>query len=173
MIDAYYWPTPNGWKLSIALEEMELDYRVIPVNIGRGDQFEKEFLAISPNNRMPAMVDDEPADGGEAPAGGFVGVRVSGTVVSVTRVRKGDKNLTRRQVAKSGGVYLPSKAAVARTLLGEEWAEPGWAIDAKVAALAVLGALNWTVKWYQPGGARTAAVIGAEFADLLVRGLLA
>lgn len=75
------------------------------------------------------------ADGDEAPAGVFVGVLVSGTVVSVTRVRKGDKNLTRRQVAKSGGVYLPSKAAVARTLLGEEWAEPGWAIDAKVAAL--------------------------------------
>jgi len=75
------------------------------------------------------------ADGDEAPAGAFVGVLVSGTVVSVTRVRKGDKNLTRRQVAKSGGVDLPSKAVVARTLLGEEWAEPGWAIDAKVAAL--------------------------------------
>ena len=64
MIDLYYWPTPNGWKASIALEEMELDYRVVPVNIGRGEQFAPEFLAISPNNRMPAIVDHDPADGG-------------------------------------------------------------------------------------------------------------
>ncbi len=64
MIDAYYWPTPNGWKISIALEEMELDYRIIPVNIHRGGQFEPDFLAISPNNRMPAIVDNDPADGG-------------------------------------------------------------------------------------------------------------
>ncbi len=65
MIDAYYWPTPNGWKISIALEEMELDYKVIPVNIGRGDQFKPDFLKISPNNRMPAIVDHDPVDGGE------------------------------------------------------------------------------------------------------------
>jgi len=63
MIDLHYWPTPNGWKVSIALEEMALDYRVIPVNIGRGEQFSPEFLAISPNNRMPAIVDHDPADG--------------------------------------------------------------------------------------------------------------
>ncbi len=66
MIDLYYWPTPNGWKISIALEEMELDYKLIPVNIGRGEQFEPDFLAISPNNRMPAIVDHAPAHGGEA-----------------------------------------------------------------------------------------------------------
>ncbi len=65
MIDLYYWPTPNGWKISIALEEMELPYRTLPVNIGRGEQFEPEFLAISPNNRMPAIVDHEPEGGGE------------------------------------------------------------------------------------------------------------
>ncbi|WP_373087817.1 glutathione S-transferase N-terminal domain-containing protein [Sneathiella sp.] len=64
MIDLYYWPTPNGWKISIALEEMGLDYRVIPVNIGKGEQFEKDFLAISPNNRMPAIIDRDPEDGG-------------------------------------------------------------------------------------------------------------
>ena len=58
MIDFYYWPTPNGWKVSIMLEECGLPYRVVPVNIGRGDQFKPEFLAISPNNRMPAIVDD-------------------------------------------------------------------------------------------------------------------
>ena len=64
MIDLHYWPTPNGWKISIALEEMALDYRVVPVNIYRGGQFADDFLAISPNNRMPAIVDHDPADGG-------------------------------------------------------------------------------------------------------------
>ena len=59
MIDLYYWPTPNGWKISIMLEECGLDYRMIPVNIGAGDQFKPEFLAISPNNRMPAIVDHD------------------------------------------------------------------------------------------------------------------
>ncbi|WP_148863795.1 glutathione S-transferase family protein [Marinobacter fonticola] len=59
MIDFYYWPTPNGWKVAIMLEECGLDYRVIPVNIGRGEQFKPEFLAISPNNRMPAIVDHD------------------------------------------------------------------------------------------------------------------
>jgi len=65
LIDLYYWPTPNGWKVSIALEELGLAYRMIPVNIGRGAQFEPDFLAISPNNRIPAIVDRDPEDGGE------------------------------------------------------------------------------------------------------------
>lgn len=65
MIDLYYWPTPNGWKVSIMLEECGLPYRVVPVQIGRGDQFEPDFLRISPNNRMPAIVDDDPTGGGE------------------------------------------------------------------------------------------------------------
>jgi GST-like protein len=64
VIDLHYWPTPNGWKISIALEEMGLPYRMKPVNIGRGEQFAPDFLAISPNGRMPAIVDDEPAGGG-------------------------------------------------------------------------------------------------------------
>ena len=64
MIDLYYWPTPNGWKISIALEEMGLPYTVKYVNIGRGEQFTPEFLAISPNNRMPAIVDHDPPGGG-------------------------------------------------------------------------------------------------------------
>jgi len=59
MIDLYYWPTPNGKKISIMLEECGLEYQTIPVNIGRGDQFKPEFLKISPNNRMPAIVDHE------------------------------------------------------------------------------------------------------------------
>lgn len=62
-IDLYYWPTPNGKKISIALEEMGLPYNIVPVAIGRGDQFKPEFLAISPNNRMPAIVDPEGPDG--------------------------------------------------------------------------------------------------------------
>ncbi len=57
MIDFYYWPTPNGWKVAIMLEECALPYRMIPVNIGKGEQFAPEFLAISPNNRMPAILD--------------------------------------------------------------------------------------------------------------------
>jgi len=61
MIDFYYWPTPNGWKVAILLEELGLPYRMIPVNIGKGDQFKPEFLAISPNNRMPAIVDHDVA----------------------------------------------------------------------------------------------------------------
>jgi GST-like protein len=66
MIDLYYWPTPNGRKITIALEELELPYKIFPVNIGRGDQFKPDFLAISPNNRMPAIVDHAPSDGGAA-----------------------------------------------------------------------------------------------------------
>ena len=62
-IELHYWPTPNGWKISIALEEMGLPYEVRLVDIGRGDQFEPEFLAIAPNNRMPAIVDPEGPDG--------------------------------------------------------------------------------------------------------------
>ena len=66
MIDVYYWPTPNGWKVTIMLEECDLQYRIVPVDIGGGDQFKSEFLKISPNNRMPAMVDHDPLGGGSA-----------------------------------------------------------------------------------------------------------
>ena len=64
VIDLYYWPTPNGKKITIYLEEAALPHRVIPVNLGAGEQFKPEFLQISPNNRMPAIVDHEPANGG-------------------------------------------------------------------------------------------------------------
>ena len=65
MIELYYWPTPNGHKITIFLEEANLDYRIVPVDISAGDQFKPEFLRFSPNNRMPAIVDMNPADGGE------------------------------------------------------------------------------------------------------------
>ncbi|MDP6968052.1 MAG: glutathione S-transferase N-terminal domain-containing protein [Gammaproteobacteria bacterium] len=64
MIDLYYWPTPNGWKITIMLEELGIPYRVNYVNIMQGEQFAADFLAIAPNNRMPAIIDHTPADGG-------------------------------------------------------------------------------------------------------------
>lgn len=65
MYDLHYWPTPNGKKVTILLEELGAGHRIVPCNIGRGDQFSEEFLRICPNNRMPALVDRDPADGGE------------------------------------------------------------------------------------------------------------
>lgn len=65
MIDLYYWTTPNGHKILIFLEEARVPHRILPVNISKGDQFEPEFLRISPNNRIPAIVDNAPSDGGE------------------------------------------------------------------------------------------------------------
>ena len=65
MLDLHYWPTPNGKKVTIQLEECGLEYNVVECNIGKGDQFTDEFLKINPNNRMPALVDHAPADGGE------------------------------------------------------------------------------------------------------------
>jgi glutathione S-transferase len=74
-IELHYWPTPNGWKISIALEEMGLPYELKPVNIGAGDQFKPEFLRISPNNRMPAIVDPE------GPGGKPISVFESGAIL--------------------------------------------------------------------------------------------
>lgn len=64
MIDLHFWPTPNGYKVLMFLEETGIEHRIVPVNIGAGEQFRPEFLAISPNNRMPAIVDHVPTDGG-------------------------------------------------------------------------------------------------------------
>lgn len=74
-IELYFWPTPNGWKISIALEEMGLPYTLKPVNIGRGDQFTPDFLRISPNNRMPAIVDPN------GPGGAPISVFESGAIL--------------------------------------------------------------------------------------------
>lgn len=65
MIELYYWPTPNGHKITLLLEEAGLDFEIKPVNIGTGAQFDPAFLAFSPNNRMPAIIDRAPQDGGE------------------------------------------------------------------------------------------------------------
>lgn len=74
-IDLYYWPTPNGWKISIMLEECGLPYNVIPVNISAGDQFKPAFLAFSPNNRMPAIIDPD------GPGGKPISVFESGAIL--------------------------------------------------------------------------------------------
>jgi GST-like protein len=66
MIELYYWPTPNGHKITIFLEEAELDYKIYPIDIRVGEQFNPDFLKIAPNNRMPAIIDRHPADAGEA-----------------------------------------------------------------------------------------------------------
>ena len=100
MIDAYYWPTPNGWKISIALEEMDLDYRIVPVNIYRGEQYEPDFLAISPNNRMPAIVDHDPSD-----RGGPLAVFESGAILIY--------------LAEKTGRFLPTDLRGRKTVL--EW----------------------------------------------------
>src|SRR5687768_14980644 len=65
MIDLYYWTTPNGHKITLFLEEAGLEYTIKPINIGKGEQFQPGFLGISPNNRIPAIVDHAPADGGK------------------------------------------------------------------------------------------------------------
>jgi GST-like protein len=75
MIDVYFWPTPNGHKVTVALEELELPYNVIPINIGKGDQFKSEFLKISPNNKMPAIVDPE------GPGGKPISIFESGAIL--------------------------------------------------------------------------------------------
>src|SRR5690606_27928008 len=64
MIELYYWTTPNGHKITMFLEEAGLPYEIFPVNIGKGEQFKPDFLKVAPNNRIPAIVDTAPADGG-------------------------------------------------------------------------------------------------------------
>jgi GST-like protein len=91
MIDLHYWPTPNGHKITMFLEEAGVPYRIIPVNIGRGEQFKPDFLAIAPNNRMPAIVDTEPKDGG-----GPLSIFESGAIL--------------QYLAEKTGRFLPSEA---------------------------------------------------------------
>jgi len=91
MIELHYWPTPNGHKITLFLEETGLPYTIKPVNIGKGEQFQPAFLAIAPNNRMPAIVDTAPADGGEP-----ISVFESGAIL--------------QYLAEKTGRFLPSDA---------------------------------------------------------------
>src|SRR5687767_11377141 len=90
MIEVYYWTTPNGHKITIFLEETGLPYSIKPINIGKGEQFAPEFLKISPNNRIPAIVDHEPADEGEP-----LSIFESGAILEY--------------LAMKTGAYLPSE----------------------------------------------------------------
>jgi GST-like protein len=90
MIDLYYWTTPNGHKITIFVEETALPYRIVPVNISKGEQFKPDFLAISPNNRMPAIVDHNPKDGRDP-----ISVFESGAILVY--------------LAEKTGKYLPEK----------------------------------------------------------------
>jgi GSH-dependent disulfide-bond oxidoreductase len=100
MIELHYWPTPNGHKVTLFLEESGIPYTIKPVNIGKGEQFEPAFLAISPNNRMPAMVDTAPADGGDP-----VSVFESGAIL--------------QYLAEKTGRFLPTDVRGKYTVL--EW----------------------------------------------------
>ena len=100
MIELYYWPTPNGHKVTMFLEEAGLQYRIHPVDISAGDQFDPGFLAISPNNRMPAIVDTDPADGGNP-----ISVFESGAILLY--------------LAEKTGLFLPQEARARKSTL--EW----------------------------------------------------
>jgi GSH-dependent disulfide-bond oxidoreductase len=84
MYDLYFWPTPNGKKVTILLEELGVPYRIVPVNIGKGDQFKPDFLKLNPNHRMPALVDTEPKGGG-AP----IGIFESGAIMMYVAEKEG------------------------------------------------------------------------------------
>lgn len=101
MIDVYYWPTPNGWKVTIMLEECGLEYRVQAVDIGGGEQFKADFLRISPNNRMPAIIDHAPLGGGKPLA-----LFESGAILEY--------------LADKTGKFLPKEPAARYTVL--QWA---------------------------------------------------
>ena len=100
MIELFYWTTPNGHKITIFLEEAGLPYRITPVNIGQGDQFKPDFLAIAPNNRMPAIIDHDPGDGADP-----VSVFESGAILIY--------------LAEKTGRFLPAKGVTRKTVL--EW----------------------------------------------------
>lgn len=100
MIELYYWPTPNGHKITIFLEEAELEYQIVPVDISAGEQFKPEFLKISPNNRMPAIIDYQPTDGGEA-----ISVFESGAIL--------------QYLAEKTGKFLPNSLRERKTV--SEW----------------------------------------------------
>jgi len=123
MIDLYYWTTPNGHKITMFLEETGLEYRIVPVRIGRGEQFTPEFLAISPNNRIPAIVDQAPSDDG-----GPLSLFESGAIL--------------QYLAEKTGQFLPTEIrARAETLQWLYW---------QMAGLGPMAGQNHHFKKYAP-----------------------
>ena len=123
MIDLYYWPTPNGHKVTMFLEEAGLPYRLVSVNIGAGEQFTPDFLKISPNNRMPAIIDHEPADGGEP-----ISVFESGAILVY--------------LAEKSGAFLPADVRGRNTVM--EW------LFWQVAGLGPMAGQNHHFSRYAP-----------------------
>jgi len=125
MIDLYYWPTPNGHKITMFLEEAALPYRVVPIDIGKGEQFAPGFLAISPNNRIPAIVDHAPADGA-----GPLAVFESGAILVY--------------LAEKTGRFLPAPAQVRARKTVLEW------LIWQVAGLGPMAGQNHHFNRYAP-----------------------
>lgn len=123
MIDLHFWPTPNGHKITLFLEEANVEYRILPVDISAGEQFKPEFLRISPNNRMPAIVDHAPADGGEP-----VSLFESGAILLY--------------LAEKYGQFLPSDIRGRKTVL--EW------LFWQVAGLGPMAGQNHHFSQYAP-----------------------
>ncbi|MCW5581674.1 MAG: glutathione S-transferase family protein [Luteimonas sp.] len=166
MIDLYYWPTPNGHKITLLLEELadagaKLDYTIRPVDIGKGDQFQPAYLEISPNNRMPAIVDHAPADGG-APLSVFESGAILLYLANKTGRFFGDT--VRRRVAVSewlmwqmGGlgpmtgqyghfhVYAPEDIAYARTRYANEVNRLLGVLDKRLAGRAFVAGDDYTI----------------------------
>lgn len=166
MIDLYYWPTPNGHKITLFLEELvdaghALEYSIKPVNIGAGDQFKPEYLAISPNNKMPAIVDHAPADGG-AP----INVFESGAILQYLAEKTGlflPEDLRGRTVAmewlfwQMGGlgpmtgqmghfnVYAPEPVAYAIDRYGREVTRLHGVMDKRLAESEFLAGGAYTI----------------------------
>ena len=124
MIDLYYWPTPNGHKITMFLEETGMPYTIVPVNIGKGEQFTPEFLAISPNNRMPAIVDHAPLERG-AP----ISVFESGAILLVSG---GEERACSSPATCAAGVEVIAMAVLAGGRAGPHGrAEPSFFADTR------------------------------------------
>lgn len=177
MIDLHYWPTPNGWKISIMLEECGLPYRVVPVNIGAGDQFKPDFLAISPNNRMPAIVDHDPPGGGE-PVSAFESGAILLYLAEKTgrfcpKDLRGRLKVTEWLMWQMGGLgpmlgqnghfklYAPEKIAYAIDRYGREANRLYGVLDAQLArtgacvagdySIADMACIGWAKAWERQG----------------------
>jgi len=155
MIDFYYWPTPNGHKVTLCLEETGFDYRIIPVNIGKNEQFAPEFLKISPNNRMPAIVDHEPGDGDQPGGGGPLSIFESGAILQYLA----------RKAHRFAGETLRERVAVKEWLF---WQVGGLGPMVGQAAHFIRSApeqLPYGIKRYSDEGRRLLGVLDRRLAD--------
>ncbi len=158
MIDLYYWPTPNGHKITMFLEEAGLDYTIHPIDISAGDQFKPEFLAFSPNNRMPAIIDRDPADGGAEKTGRFLPTDLRGrkTVTEWLFWQMGGLGPMAGQ-NHHFGIYAPEKIPYAINRYVSETNRLYGVLDRRLAdrqflagddySIADMAAYPWVVPW--------------------------